>query len=61
MIIGFLCLKSSGFLDFVGLYGTVKWCPGAESNHRHGDFQLGLNFYYYSIKSAAYGVCSKTK
>jgi hypothetical protein len=19
-----------------------KWCPGAESNHRHEDFQLGL-------------------
>ena len=28
-----------GFQDCFGLCRIVKWCPGAESNHRHADFQ----------------------
>ena len=32
---------------------SEKWCPGAESNHRHEDFQSGNNFYNL-IKSATY-------
>ena len=26
-------------LNIIQLYQEVKWCPGAESNHRHEDFQ----------------------
>ena len=33
----------------------IEWCPGAESNHRHEDFQSGFNFYNL-IKSATYAL-----
>ncbi len=28
-----------GLLDDIGLYRFYVWCPEAESNHRHEDFQ----------------------
>ena len=28
-----------GLLDDIGLYRFSVWCPEAESNHRHEDFQ----------------------
>jgi hypothetical protein len=31
------CLKPQNYFDFNGL--EELWCPGAESNHRHCDFQ----------------------
>jgi hypothetical protein len=33
------CLVSKGLWRMVTCCGFVKWCPGAESNHRHEDFQ----------------------
>ncbi|PRY73749.1 hypothetical protein CLV76_12922 [Marivita geojedonensis] len=35
-----------------GLFLLLKWCPGAESNHRHEDFQSDHIFASRFIKSA---------
>jgi len=40
-----LCLHEKGLPIYHHASLWNLWCPGAESNHRHGDFQ----FYNYEI------------
>ena len=46
-----------GFWDLMGWCETKIWCPGAESNHRHGDFQKVLKVRNLSINSVTCGAC----
>ena len=35
----FSCPEEKLFDDFIKVKVQLTWCPGADSNHRHADFQ----------------------